>query len=169
VATPDSFTSWDWSPSGAQLAYADGSDLILLDPATWERTRIAAAEGLIRAIRWGPDGRSIAYSVEARRGETPGAESMGVFVVRSGRGPHRVSSLPGVSGIAWSPNGSSLALDLVDADQSRIAVLGSDGSDERVLVEGPSQEGPSEPVWSPDGRRIAFLGTRAGGHVGYSL
>lgn len=152
-----------WSPAGGQLAFADGSKLILWDPVDWEGTRIATADGYIAAIEWGPDGRSIAYSVQAPvRGMTPPAGSLGVFVIRSGGEPHRVSALPGVSGIAWSPDGTSLALDLVDADGSRLAIVGADGSDERVLDEVPSSEGLGSPVWSPNGRRIAYLRTTKG-------
>lgn len=149
--------------------YGNGSSLILLDPTTWERTRIATAEGIVTAIGWGPDGRSIAYSVEAPRGVIPPAESLGVFVLRSGGDPQRVSAAAGVYGISWSPDGASLALDGTDGDSSGIVLVGTDGSEERVLVEGPSQEGPGEPVWSPDGRRIAFLRTPVGGQDGNAL
>ena len=38
-------TPWSWSPTGAQLAYADADALILLDPTTWEHTRIATVRG----------------------------------------------------------------------------------------------------------------------------
>ncbi len=159
VSTADWMNPWSWSPAGGQLAYADGSKLILLDPTTWEGTRIASAEGHIVAIAWGPDGRSIAYSVEPLRGVTPPAESLGVFVLRSGGEPHRVSAVPGVYGIAWSPDGTSLLLDSNDGVRSLVGVVSADGSDERVLVEGPSFDGPGSPVWSPDGRSIAYLRT----------
>ncbi len=64
---------WSWSPTGAQLAYADVDGLILLDPSTWERTRITTASGILRTIGWAPDGRSIAYSStpEGRRVRSP--------------------------------------------------------------------------------------------------
>ena len=40
-----------------------------------------------------------------------------------------------------------------------IEVVSADGSNERVLVEGPMFEGPGAPVWSPDGSRVAFVRT----------
>jgi Tol biopolymer transport system component len=150
---------WSWSPIGAQLAYADRSSLFLLDPSTWERTRIALAEGEIGTVAMGPDDRSVAYSVESRPGVTPSAESLGVFVLRSGGEPHRVSAFPGVYGIAWSPDGTSLVLDSNDGVRSLVGVVSADGSDERVLEEGPSFDGPGSPVWSPNGRSIAYLRT----------
>jgi dipeptidyl aminopeptidase/acylaminoacyl peptidase len=157
-------SSWSWSPTGAQLAYADDDELILLDPATWERTRIVTAAGTISNIAWGPDGRSIAYSVEPPSTGASDPSSFGVIVVRSGGEQEQVSLAAGVEGIVWSPDGSSLLLDRVQSDRSLIELVAADGSDERVLVEGPMHEGPGAPVWSPDGSRIAFIRTpREGG------
>jgi dipeptidyl aminopeptidase/acylaminoacyl peptidase len=159
VSTGGWVNTWSWSPSGAQLAYANGSELTLLDPTTWERTRIATAEGFIAAIGWGPDGRSIAYSVEPPSEDTQPASSLGIFVVRSGGEPQSVSATLGTYGIAWSPDGTSLLLDSNDEVRNWMAVVGTDGSGERVLVKGPSFEGPGMPVWSPDGRSIAYVRT----------
>lgn len=150
---------WSWSPTGAQLAYADHDELILLDPTTWEHTRIATAAGTISTIAWGPDSRSIAYSVASPATGASDAGSLGVFVVRSGEEPRRITDALGINGIQWSPDGSSFVLDRVMSDRSVIEVVAADGSDERVLVEGPTFEGPGLPVWSPDGTRIAFVRT----------
>jgi len=159
VSTGSWVNTWSWSPSGAQLAYANGSELILLDPITWEPTRIATAKGSIGAIGWGPDGRSIAYSVEPPSDVTQPAGSLGIFVLRSGEEPQRVSATLGTYGIAWSPDGTSLLLDSDDEVRNWMAVVEADGSGERVLVQGPSFEGPGMPVWSPDSRSIAYLRT----------
>jgi dipeptidyl aminopeptidase/acylaminoacyl peptidase len=150
---------WSWSPTGALLAYADVDELILLDPATWERTRVAIAAGAIRALAWGPDGRSLAYSVEPPFTGADDPGSFGVLVVRSGSEPESMSYAAGVEGISWSPDGSSLLLDRVTSDRSVIEVVPMDGSGARVLVEGPKSEGPGRPVWSPDGSRVAYIRT----------
>ena len=87
-----------------------------------------------------------------------------MYVVRSGSEPERVSDRLGTDGIDWSPDGGSLVLDRIESDRSVIELVAADGSDERVLVEGPMHEGPGAPVWSPDGSRIAFIRTpREGG------
>jgi hypothetical protein len=98
-------TPWSWSPTGAQLAYADADAVILLDPTTWEHTRIATVRGALRTIAWGPGGRSIAYSVDSIG---TGDAGPGVFVVRSGGEPERVSDEGGAEGIRWSPDGGAL-------------------------------------------------------------
>jgi Tol biopolymer transport system component len=161
-------TSWSWSPTGAQLAYADGDELHLLDPITWERTTIATAAGPIRTIAWGPDGRSIAYSVEPPFTGASDPSSFGVIVLRSGDGPEQASLAAGVEGIVWSPDGRSLLLDRVQNGRSLIELVAADGSNRRVLVEGPMREGPGRPTWSPDGSRIAFLRTPRDGD-GYAM
>jgi Tol biopolymer transport system component len=155
--------SFRWSPTGAQLAYSDVDELILLDPTTWDRTRIAVAGGTISRISWGPDGRSIAYAVEQPSTGNGDAASSGVFVVRSGRQPHQVTDTLGTVGIGWSPDGRSLVLDVSESDRSVIEVIAADGSEKRILVEGSTSDGPGAPVWSPDGSRIAFIRTLNGG------
>jgi hypothetical protein len=149
-------TPWSWSPTGAQLAYADDDELLLLDPTTWERTPIATVRGAVVTIAWEPSGRSIAYSVDSIG---TGDARPGVFVVRSGGEPQRVSDEVGTTRIRWSPDGGSLLLDRLESNRSVIEVITADGSDERVLVEGPVFEGPGAPVWSPDGSRIAYIRT----------
>jgi hypothetical protein len=161
VAEKFSGTPWSWSPTGAQLAYAAADGLILLDPTTWERTRIATVRGALLTIAWGPSGRSIAYSVDSIG---TGDAGPGVFVVRSGGEPERVSDAVGTERIGWSPDGRSLLLDRVVSDRSVIEVVSADSSGARVLVEGPMHEGPGSPAWSQDGSRIAFIRTpRVGG------
>jgi dipeptidyl aminopeptidase/acylaminoacyl peptidase len=156
-------TLWSWSPTGAQLAYADVDELILLDPTTWERTTIATVGGTISSISWGPDGRSIAYSVVSRSAGTGDDRVSGVFVIRSGGDPQRVSGARGVDGIGWSPDGRSLVFERTDSDRRVIEVVAADGSEKRVLVESSTSGSPGAPVWSPDGSRIAFTRTSRDG------
>jgi Tol biopolymer transport system component len=62
---------------------------------------------------------------------------------------------PGDENPSWSPNGEWIAFDSRRAGSWDIYVIGADGKNLRRLTH---LEGPAwEPVWSPDGRRIAFV------------
>lgn len=153
---------WDWSPTREQIAFADGeggTDLLLLDPATGERTPIVTSQGGIAALAWSPDGSTIAYASN---------EPSGVFIVRPGGIPERIgdSSITlccdaenGAEDLVWSPDGSRLAV-----SGHGVSVLGIDGSGELTVFD----HHPYDIAWSPDGRLIAFLGEHDVGVVSAS-
>ena len=60
-----------------------------------------------------------------------------------------------VSSLRWSPDGSSLAFVSRRGDHSFVGVYNVEG--ESLLYLDPSVDRDSEPVWSPDSRRLAFL------------
>lgn len=143
-----------------------------------------SAEEGVRAFRWSPDGSRIAYTMsdpkseERRRAEK---EKRAVIVVDadfdyahlhvSAFDP-RADTLPSprrltggafhVAAFDWSPDGRSIAFahapdPLVNTGFSRtdISVVPADSGAVRALVERPGNDG--WPLWSPDGRHIAFL------------
>ncbi len=60
----------------------------------------------------------------------------------------------------WSPDGRTIAFSAsVDAVSERIVLMESDGSNARVISDGP---GDWYSTWSPDGRDIAFTSGRVG-------
>lgn len=153
--TPSGGFVWDWSPTAEQIAFADegagGTDLLLLDPATGERTPIVTTEGGIAALAWSPDGSTIAYA---------SSEPSGIFIVHPGGTPERIgdSSIAlccdaenGTEDLVWSPDGSKIA---ALADGHGLSVVGIDGSGELTVLD----QRPSHIGWSPDGRLIAYLG-----------
>lgn len=101
---------------------------------------------------WSSDGRRIAFDF---------ADDTGVHIVTiSPDGQHRrsLTTAPGVQeGAKWSPDGSKIAFNAFEFDQEpfsiAIRVMRADGSHQRQLTHGAIDV---EPVFSPDGTKIAF-------------
>jgi TolB protein len=61
---------------------------------------------------------------------------------------------------AWSPDGRQIAFESDRDGESRIYVMGADGSNPVRLTSPPGKD--SHPSWSPDGKQIAFHRTVLG-------
>jgi Tol biopolymer transport system component len=132
------------------LVSADGTDL----------RRLTDRDAAEINPSWSPDGRWIAFAVEAG----------GRFdLYRAAADGSRISPLVETDGAhedfpAWSPDGEALAFARSEPDvetgSGDLWIANADGSGERLLLGGRNDD--SAPSWSPDGRRIAFL---RNGHV----
>ena len=148
--------AWAWSPTKEQLAFVTErsglAELVLLDPATDERTSVTTDEE-IATLSWSPDGTQIAiasgysgvYAVELATGELTSIYPDGTVN----------------EDLSWSPDGTRLVFYDYDfsSDRERIIVVNADGSDRRVLVDEGNPHGPGAPGWSPDGTKIAYVRT----------
>jgi TolB protein len=67
----------------------------------------------------------------------------------------KITSSNGASDPAYSPNGTRIAFKSASRSNYEISVMKADGSGVRQLTDTPVVE--SEPTWSPDGRKIAFV------------
>jgi serine/threonine-protein kinase len=82
-----------------------------------------------------------------------------VWMDRSGkRTPVDTTIRGGLSGVALSPDGSQIAVARIEAGESQVWVKQlSTGSFSRLSFDVSNAD---RPVWTPDGRRVAFLATR---------
>ena len=141
-------------PAGIYVVNADGSFRLRL-----------ARNG--RTPAWSPDGRTIAFFSGSKiyLMNADGSEHRPLTTLQPGRMPN----------LAWSPDGRKLAFLYSSCGQYcfNLYVMNSDGSGLRNLTSKLVAGGgfgaglASDPVWSPDGRKIAFvrLSNRLGVYV----
>jgi dipeptidyl aminopeptidase/acylaminoacyl peptidase len=170
-----------WSPDGSKLAFiSDRSDkrqIYLINPQGGEADALTSLEDGVTSFSWSPDGKAIAYSAtepkqtamkdrDKKYGEFQIVEQdqrmTHLFVIDiSTRATRTLTSGPfTVGSFSWSPDGKSIAFDhrinpeLKNGGSADISIVTVADASIRKLV---TQEGPdSNPVWSPDGSRIAF-------------
>jgi len=174
-----------WSPAGDRLLVYGSWEVkyrpwtaLWLVPVTADRAGPAQAivppteatspvyqnEGIIYRAAWSPDATRIAYSFQGE------AWVHDLTTGQTQRLTHLTEEpLPrpgvidpdqffnGVRGVAWSPTGDCLALELTcncPSPWSGVAVVDIDGEGVRLLADGVAHA-----TWSPDGRWVSFRNT----------
>ncbi len=151
----------EWSPNGRRVAVVrDGRTCSRWCPRARDLWTVGSAGGsprLALAGAWESDWSPSGHELAAIRAD-------GVWIVRVASGAaRRVSSVRGGVSLDWSPDGSQL---LLLASDGIITISVADGS-VKTLVAPPRRPAPgdprppcsdslSDPVWSPDGRWIAY-------------
>jgi Tol biopolymer transport system component len=164
-----------WSPDGQQLAFqsgllvgccyaeppievinADGSGRTLVT----NRPGRDEESGTNNLGGWSPDGSRIAFT-SYRKEVTP----QEVFTIRPDASERTQVTHGGVLPCifcslrdpAWSSDGQ-IAFAYRSSESSGIAIVNADGTGERILTSAAAGDfDPRSPVWSPDGKTIAFL------------
>ncbi|HEY1913368.1 MAG TPA: S9 family peptidase [Vicinamibacterales bacterium] len=171
-----------WSPDGSRIAFVsdrtDKRQIYLIDPRGGEAEPLTSLDDGIDRFEWAPDGKTIAYSAtdpksaaakdrDKKYGEFLVVEQdyrmTQLYVIDVATRVTRTLTSGGaftVGDFSWSPDSRSIAFDhrinpaLANGGSADISIVTVSDASVRKLV---TQEGPdTNPVWSPDGSRIAF-------------
>ena len=155
-----------WSHDGQVLAFTRGGQLRVIN-ADGSGERFVAGDAYQPS--WSPDGTRLAYRTSDRGGWSIHSVDVSGFGDELILAPETLGPEYLIVGEpAWSPDGQCIAFSAhwyADDGVPEIWVMDADGSNPRILEgTGPGADpytaNGSDPTWSPDGTRVAFVPKR---------
>ena len=138
-----------WSPSGDLLAYVEGTALMVADGRTAATRTVTSMATNVRFPMWTPDERTLLFLGYTESGNTD------LFAVSlDGTGLRNVTDTVDLfeDVPAISPDGTRVAMVIIEGSTQRIEVLNLDGGERRTLL---TMEGSGSAAWAPDGTALA--------------
>lgn len=172
--TDDSYYQADpaWSPDGRYITYSSDKsgtqDLYVHDIETDTDRRVTSLDDAVVSAAWSPDGSKIAFQNQDRATFTVEVD-IDEETVETGEVQKVVDELFLPSRPTWSADGNTLALAAVNSysdrfrsGTSQILTVDLETGTENYYPPGEkfdsiSTRGNDGPVWSPDGRSMAFV------------
>ena len=164
ITTSSHESPLSWSPDGERIAYAQWEGVeetpqdmrLMVSWADGSEPREVLCCGSFPAdFHWSADSRQIVF---------PAFDGENLHLTRldiEREQPFDVTQLPfSTTPLYPSPDGSRYAMVLDVEGQTDIFVVNADGSGLTNLTRHPTND--AAPIWSPDGRYIAFVSTRGG-------
>ena len=169
-----------WSKDGRQLAFDDGASLVIVAVEGKERRRVRLRTRpfvTYSPLAWSPDRSMIALRTTWGSGRAGTLREDFEVVTLAGGNLSRLQRNPDPDSSDfspdWSPDGETVVYDA--GDPGEIFSIHPDGSGRRQLTDRRMLRGDRgpvydrDPLWSPDGSRIAFTSSRNGGEEVYVM